>query len=189
MNGQLIGWNEKNFTWVFYFYVFFLTLSTYFIFVHLAIVYSFYYKSLFGKINKSIESLYQQPNYLVLNTKLLRLINEHNYLSNEIAKLNLFVRKSLATHFIAWVMLVHLFAYLVIKSHKFIYKFAWSVVSFGHFIIVFGLSYLFPLTSISAHQSYDKIFSILIDRKINFRVRLKVTSILIKSYWLFLILS
>ena len=83
---------------VFYFYVFFLILSLYVTSFNLSIVYSFYYKSLFGKINKSIESLYQQPNYLVLNTKLLRLINEHNDVSNEIAKLNLFVRK-FATYF------------------------------------------------------------------------------------------
>ena len=168
---------ESVWIWIFgvlYIYTFFVTISLYTVFVDLTFIYSFYYKSLFDQINKSIKLLDQQQNYSVLNVKLLRLINEHNSVSNEIAKLNSFVRKSLAIFFITSSSIEHLFIYLAFKSDHIWQIFIWTNVSFCYFFINFGMCYLFSLIPSSAHQSYDKLYSILIKRKINIRVKFKV---------------
>ena len=91
-----------------YLYVFFVTLSLYNTFFCLTVCYSFYYKSLFDQINLSIDSLYQNSNYILLNIKLIKLINQHNYISNEIAKLNIFIRKSVAVFFITSSTILHI---------------------------------------------------------------------------------
>ena len=155
-------------------YLFFITISLYTIFIDLTFIYSFYYKSLFDQINHSIKSLHEHSNYLVLNTKLLRQINEHYYVSNEIAKLNLFIRKSIATFFITSSTIIHIQIYLAIYSNKFIYKLIWSIIGYGFFFLGFGLCYLLSLISKSARQSYNEIFPILIHRKTNLRVKLRV---------------
>ena len=136
------------------------------------LIMAIYYKLCFGQINKTIKSI---ANSNVIPSKLLlHLIDEHNLLSIEIGKMNLFVRRTLATSFITSALYQNLIIYLAIESTDKGQKFIWSAGVFVNFFVTFLFYYIVSLITTSAHQSYKMIFTVLNKRKTRIKLKFKV---------------
>ena len=138
----------------------------------LILITSFYYKYKFDQINKSVRSIASSDS--IPSIELWHFINEHNLITIEVNKLNLFIRRSTAVLFVTSGIIEDMFIYLAIYSDNIIHKILLSFLAIAYFFIGFAYCYLISLVSTSAHRSYKIIFSILNKRTTNLRLKIKV---------------
>ena len=154
------------------YYIFILTQTAYTSIFSLVLTISFYYKFKFDQINQSIRSIVNSDS--IPSIELWDLINEHNLITTEIRKLNLFLRRSMAVFFVISAFIQNMFIYLAIYSNNIIHKIIFSFCAIAYFFVAFAFCYLISWVSTSAHRSYKIIFSILNRRATNLRLKMKV---------------
>ena len=144
-------------------------------------IYFLYYKFRFDQLNERIKSIIKSSGKgkwrMILPGKekaFLQLINEHNYLSLEIHKVNLLLRKSVAMMFVFFALFKILSLYLSIKMKPSLVWMA-NVNGFINMTIFgFGISYLLSHQIYSAQNSYKIIHSVVCKYKMRLQLRLKV---------------
>ena len=143
----------------------------------LSIIYSllYYHQIRFKQINHQFKILSKIR--IISNVKFINLIKEHNQISVEIFKFNLLMKKSIALVFITSSMAIDFLIYLSFYSQSIYYK-----IFFQFFAILICLIYVSLIVNIikvtnSAHQCYNHICSLVIQRKLSYRIRFKVISI------------
>ena len=141
-------------------------------------VYFVYYKMRYNQLNERIKSVVLSIKWrMILSVKeklLLELIDEHNELSLEIEKINLFYRKTAAVLFITLSLIKIVTIYVTIYSEHTLLRIL-TVNAFG-LCLVFGfiLSSLFSLQIQAAQNSYKIIHSIVCKEKMRIKFKLKV---------------
>ena len=110
-----------------------------------------------------------------------RLINEHNLLSIEIHKVNLFYRRTAATFFLFSSFVKITIVYVTIYSHHTLLKILIANAFVLCFIFAFALSTSFSLQINSAKSSYKIIHSLVCTGKMRLQLKLKVNQIKVIS--------
>ena len=138
-----------------------------------------YYKFRFDQINSSIKSIIPNGKLNVINRRkqkqLIKLIDEHKSLSNEVYKLNLMLRRSagITPKLFTAGRTIFLFVFTNFNNNIFVNIMMvvgfWLLIFFG-----FGLTYLFSRQIKSAHQSNKLIYSILCRFNMRLSFRFKV---------------
>lgn len=132
----------------------------------------------FNELNQKIKSLITLIKWrMILSGKeklFLEIINEHNELSLDIGKMNLFYRKTEATLFITLSLIKIATIYVTIYGEHTLLKIL-AANAFG-LCLVFGfiLSSLFSLQIQAAQSSYKIIHSIICKNRMRIQLKLKV---------------
>ena len=140
-----------------------------------------YYKMRFDQINLQIKSILpnQEWNIIRINQRrekqLIKLIDEHRLLCNEIHKLNLMIRRSACFMTLLLSAGRVIILYLLINFNKILILEILAIIGFlVFFIIGFGLTLLFSLQIKSAHQSLKFVQTIFRKYKMRLKFRFKV---------------
>ena len=138
-----------------------------------------YYKFRFDQIHSSIKSFIQNGKLNVINRRkekqLIKLIDEHKSLSNEIYKLNLMLHRSAFVTSIVFTTVRIIYIFLLIYFYNNIFVDIMMIVGFLLlFLFGFGLTYLFSRQIKSAHQSNKLIYTILCRFNMRLSFRFKV---------------
>ena len=135
-----------------------------------------YYKMRFDQLHHQIKSII--PNgKVIINRRanlLLDLISEHNELAVEVDKLNMMVRKTIASVFVVCSINKIIALYLMLNSKNFLTKlFAVNLFAL-YFVVASIFSYLLSLQIESARQSRQFIHFVVCRYKTKLRLKLKV---------------
>ena len=103
------------------------------------------------------------------------MIEQHNKAAIEIHKINLIIRKSLASLFINFSIIKIISLYLLVSFNEILIKFYLAQVILLPIICGFGLTYLFTLQIKSAHQPIKTFHSIVCNYKMDLKLKLKVS--------------
>ena len=141
-------------------------------------IYFIYFKMRFDQLNNQIKKISPNGklNRICFRKEkiLLDLINEHNFLSLEIHKMNLMGRRTAAGIFICFALIKILTLYITIYAKDTLIRFM-VFIGFTIFLIFgFGVTYLFSLQINSAKNSYKITHSIMCNCKMNIKLRFKV---------------
>lgn len=104
----------------------------------------------------------------------IRMIDEHNLISTDIYKMNLFIRRSIAMLFLCSALIVDILIFLVFFIKSLFIQVLVSVWSLEALLIIIILNFLLISLSESAHLSYNKIYTILMRRNLSYRIKIKV---------------
>lgn len=108
----------------------------------------------------------------------IRMIDEHNLISTDIYKMNLFIRRSIAMLFLCSALIVDILIFLVFFIKSLFIQVLVSVWSLEALLIIIILNFLLISLSESAHQSYYKIYTILKRRNLTYRMKIKVSKLI-----------
>lgn len=140
----------------------------------LPLIYSmlYYYQLRFNQITSQFQIFIKRN--IISPLKFINLIEEHNQISIEIHKMNLLMKKSVALVFITSSMAIDFLIYLSFYSQSIFYR-----IFFQFFAILICLIYISLIVNIikvsnSAHQCYHLICSLVIQRKLSYRIKFKV---------------
>ena len=156
--------------------------------VCLAIIMLSYYTMIFDQINDEINLISNEKSTFFKRRKIINkakqkqvisLIHEHNLAAIEIHKFNLIIRRSVGCFFINFAMMKIISLYLVVNSNEFFTKLFLIEFNFVMLIAGFTLSYLFSSQIKSAHQPLKAVHSIVSKYKMNLKLKLKVSLLLI----------
>ena len=147
-----------------------------------------YYTMIFGQINDEIQlisnekSTFFKRRLIINETKqrqLINLIHKHNLTAIEIHKINLIARRSIGCAFIAFALMKIISLYLMVNINEFFIKV--YLMQHNFFVLIFGFTvcYLFTLQIKSAHQPLKTVQSIVCRYKMNLRLKLKVSLLII----------
>ena len=117
---------------------------------------------IFGKMNKISPEIF------------IKLIKEHNEVSLAISKMNLFMNRTIAAFFIVAAFSVDLVLYLFIYTNSLFYKFIFFICFLSGFGVILIINILLIKISNSAHQSHNKIYSMICKRRLSYRIKYKV---------------
>ena len=131
-----------------------------------------YYVLRFSQINTQLR-LFCKIKKISVQT-INRTIDEHNQLSLEIHRLSLTLSKTIGWLFIITAIVIDLLIYMLIYTKSRFYQLLFLLIFIGCFIFVVILDYLFIKVSISAHQSYNLMYSIIQRQILPYRIRFKV---------------
>lgn len=144
---------------------------------NLSIIYSllYYHQIRFKQINYQFKIL--RKIRIISSVKFINLIKEHNQISVEIFKFNLLMKKSIALVFITSSIATDFLIYLSFYSQSIYYR-----IFFQFFAILICLIYVSLIVNIikvanAAHQCYNQICSLVVQRKLSYRIRFKVIQI------------
>lgn len=154
------------------------TLSTWMCSVYVLVS---YYKFRFNQINDGFKLILSNDSLFSMNRKremkLMHLVKEHNRVSSEVNQFNMMNRRSTATMFLILSLIKIVSLYLIINIKDVLTKVVVTNVFIMAFMFGFGLSYLFSMQIISAHQSHKQVYLILSNYKMKPFIRLKVNLI------------
>ena len=108
----------------------------------------------------------------------IRMIDEHNLISTDIYKINLFTRRSVAMLFLCSALIVDLLIFLVFFTKSLFIQVLVSAWSLAALSIIIILNFLLISLTESAHQSYNKIYAILMRRNLTYRIKIKVLKLI-----------
>ena len=130
-------------------------------------------EALFIKKNNKIKSFGR-----IRENQLIHLINQHNQAAIEMHKINLLIRKSLASLFVNFSFIKILSLYLIFNLSNAYIKILLSLITFVPLIFLFGLTYMLTMQIKLAHQPLRLFQSIVCRYKSSLSAKLKV----IKEY-------
>ena len=144
-----------------------------------------YYKMIFDQINKQFHlicntksKLFHGRQRIIINKtkqrQLISLIDQHNQAAIQIEKINLIIRRSLASAFVNISIIKIISLYLSVQFNQFITKCLLAFIIIVTLTFSSGACYMFTLQIKSAHQPLKSIYSIVCKYKLNLRVKLKV---------------
>ena len=126
----------------------------------------------FKQVNIKMK-IYQKLNK-ISSRIFIRLIEEHNDVTNEFNKLNSFSNILVAALFLTIAIAIDLLIYLLLYTTSSYFQFLF-VVSFVSLLSIFLLmNVLLIKVSSSAHHSYNVIYSITQRQTLSYKVKLKV---------------
>lgn len=126
-------------------------------------------EALFIKKNNKIKSFGR-----IRENQLIHLINQHNQAAIEIHKMNLLIRKSLASLFVNFSFIKILSLYLIFHLSNAYIKILLSLITFVPLIFLFGLTYMLTMQIKFAHQPLTLFQSIVCRYKTSLSTKLKV---------------
>ena len=135
-----------------------------------------YYKMRFDQLHDEVESII--PNGKVITKRkekiILDLINQHNQVAVDIHKLNLMLRKAIASAFINFSLMKIILLYMMINTNDLLFKIL-AVNGFTLYLL-YGIALTYSLSRQinSAHQSLEFIESVVCKYKMRLTLRLKV---------------
>ena len=143
-----------------------------------AICGSLYYKIRFDQLNHQIKSIILNGNLkFITKTReelLMNLINEHNQLAIQVYKLNMMLRRSVASCFINFSLMKIISLHLMLNTKDWLSKIL-AINAFAlYFVFGFIITYLFSLQIKSAHQTLQLIHLVVCKGKIKLKLKLKV---------------
>ena len=137
-----------------------------------------YYKIRFDQLHHQIKSIIPNGTWKFITKRegklLLDLIHEHNELAVEIDKLNMMMRRSVASCFINFSFMKIISLYLMFNTKDLVFKLL--AINILGIYLVFGLaiSYLLSHQIKSAHQTLKFMNFVVCNYKMEFKLRLKV---------------
>lgn len=126
-------------------------------------------QALFIKKNNLIKSFGRKK-----QNQLIDLIHQHNQAAIEMHKVNLLIRKSLASLFVNFSFIKLLSLYLILHLSNAYIKTLLSLITFVPLIFLFGLTYMLTMQIKLAHQPLTLFQSIVCKYKISLLIKLKV---------------
>ena len=152
-----------------------------------------YYIMIFRQINDRIKSIsnislkgtnqealfikknnFIKPFSRIRQNQLINLIHQHNQAAIEMHKINLLIRKSLASLFVNFSFIKILSLYLIFHLNNAYIKTLLSLITFVPLIFLFGLTYMLTMQIKLAHQPLTLFQSIVCKYKISLSTKLKV---------------
>ena len=137
-----------------------------------------YYKLLFDQIHDKINKIKDSPLKIINKKKenqLIWLVNQHNQVSIEVWKTNLFIRRSTAAIFVVFSLIKIISLYLAINLNDDLFRFFYKCNFFPLICTVQLLTtFIFSSQIKSAHQSYKTVNSIVCKFKMRLPIKLKV---------------
>ena len=165
----------------FTFYIYWLILSACSFSCTFCISFMYYYILLFRQINSQINLIYKHSTLSIrYQTQLIWLTEKHNFLAEQIWKINLILRRSILGFFIVLTLALVITLNLYLKTNNQFEQFMFLSFLFIIFTFGFGIAILMSTVIRVAHKPYKTIYKILqkqnsiLNMKSNFQFKWKV---------------